>query len=167
MQKTEYSENFKKLAVQKILSRKGKTIDQVCEEIGITNPSYYDWKAKYGSDPGMKKPNRRPQDWNPSEKFKAVIEFEGLAPEQQGEFLRRSGLHSEHIASWKTQMESGLDSKGNVSTPESRAELSKLKSEVIELKRDLHRKDRALAETTALLVLKKKADLIWGTGENE
>lgn len=36
-----------------------------------------------------------------------------------------------------------------------------------ELERDISRKDRALAETTALLVLKKKADLIWGSGENE
>jgi hypothetical protein len=35
------------------------------------------------------------------------------------------------------------------------------------LEKELHRKDRALAETTALLVLKKKADLIWGNGENE
>ena len=49
----------------------------------------------------------------------------------------------------------------------SRAELNELKAENKELKRDLHRKNGALAETTALLVLKKKADLLWGTGENE
>ena len=48
-----------------------------------------------------------------------------------------------------------------------RAEMCELKAENKELKRDLYRKDRALAETTALLVLKKKADLIWGTEENE
>ncbi len=41
------------------------------------------------------------------------------------------------------------------------------KKKIKELERDLQRKDRALAETTALLVLKKKADLIWGSGENE
>ena len=52
-------------------------------------------------------------------------------------------------------------------TQVSRAEMGKLRAENKELKRDLHRKDRALAETTALLVLKKKADLLWGTGENE
>ncbi len=36
-----------------------------------------------------------------------------------------------------------------------------------DLAKDLKRKDRALAEATALLVLKKKADLIWGTKEDE
>ena len=40
------------------------------------------------------------------------------------------------------------------------------KRKIKELEKELQRKDRALAETTALLVLKKKADLIWGNGEN-
>lgn len=113
----------------------------------------------------MKKSDRRPQDWSAAEKLKAVIEFEGLSPDKRGEFLRREGLHAEHVEAWKKTMQAGLDSK--VSTQESRAEMSELRARNKELERDLRRKDKALAETTALLVLKKKADLIWGTGENE
>ena len=45
--------------------------------------------------------------------------------------------------------------------------MSELRARNKELERDLNRKDKALAETTALLVLKKKADLIWGTGDKE
>ena len=52
----------------------------------------------------MKK-NRRPGDRSISEKLKAVIEFEGLDVEKQGEYLRREGLQSEHIAAWKQSME--------------------------------------------------------------
>ena len=48
-----------------------------------------------------------------------------------------------------------------------RSEWGADKKKIKELERDISRKDRALAETTALLVLKKKADLIWGSGENE
>ena len=44
------------------------------------------------------------------EKLKAVMEFEGLEGEKQGEYLRREGLHSEHIAGWKKSMEAGLES---------------------------------------------------------
>ena len=44
------------------------------------------------------------------EKLKAVIEFEGLEGDKQGEYLRREGLHSEHIAGWKKSMEVGLES---------------------------------------------------------
>jgi len=113
----------------------------------------------------MKKEDRRPQDWSPAEKFKAVMEFDQLPESGQGEFLRREGLHTDHIESWKKSMQAGLES--GTGAPVTRAELNELKAENKELKRDLHRKNGALAETTALLVLKKKADLLWGTGENE
>jgi transposase len=113
----------------------------------------------------MKKADRRPQDWSAAEKFKAVMEFDQLPEAGQGEFLRREGLHSDHIEAWKKSMQAGLEPGAN--TQVSRAEINELRAENKELKRDLHRKNGALAETTALLVLKKKADLLWGTGENE
>jgi len=112
------------------------------------------------------KQNRRPGDRSVSEKLKAVIEFEGLGGEKQGEYLRREGLQSEHIAGWKKSMEAGLEGSGGL-TAANRSEWAADKKKIKELERDLHRKDRALAETTALLVLKKKAELIWGSGENE
>jgi hemerythrin superfamily protein len=96
-----------------------------------------------------------------------VIEFEGLDVEKQGEYLRREGLQSEHIAGWKKSMEAGLESGGGGLTAANRSEWAADKKKIKELERDLQRKDRALAEATALLVLKKKADLIWGSGENE
>jgi transposase-like protein len=113
----------------------------------------------------MKK-NRRPGERSVQEKLKAVIEFEGLEGEKQGEYLRREGLHSEHIAAWKKSMEAGLQSGGG-GHQGTRTERAQDKKKIKELEKELHRKDRALAEATALLVLKKKADLIWGSGENE
>ena len=112
------------------------------------------------------KHNRRPGDRSVAEKLRAVIEFEGLQDEKQGEYLRREGLQSEHIAGWKKSMEVGLEGGGGL-TAGMRSEWAADKKKIKELERDLARKDRALAETTALLVLKKKADLIWGSGENE
>jgi hypothetical protein len=112
------------------------------------------------------KHNRRPRDRSVGEKLKAVIEFEGLQGEKQGEYLRREGLQSEHIAGWKKRMEAGLEGGGGL-TVGMRSEWAADKKKIKELERDLGRKDRALAESTALLVLKKKADLIWGSGENE
>ena len=161
----QYSEEFKQKAVQKILLRGGKTIHSVCAELGIGNPTFYDWRKKYGNAAGMKNPDRRPQDWNATEKWKAVIEYEGLSEEKRVEFLRRSGLHSEHLEGWKKSMQAGLEPTAK--DPASRAEISELKARNKELERDLNRKNKALAETTALVVLKKKAALLWGTGENE
>lgn len=95
-----------------------------------------------------------------------MIEFEGLTGDRQGEYLRREGLHSEHIAAWKKRMEAGLEGGGGLSGA-SRTERAQDKQKIKELEKELGRKERALAETAALLVLKKKADLIWGSGEDQ
>ena len=140
-------------------------MEEVARVLGVSSWSLYQWSKRYGKAEGMKH-NGRPADRSVQEKLKAVIEYEGLQGDQQGEYLRREGLHSEHIAGWKKSMEAGLEGGGGL-TAASRAEWAQDKKKIKELESDLHRKDRALAETTALLVLKKKADLIWGSGENQ
>ena len=40
------------------------------------------------------------------------------------------------------------------------------KKRIKALERDLRRKEKALAEAAALLVLRKKAEAIWGDGED-
>lgn len=109
----------------------------------------------------MKK-QRRPGERSAQEKLRAVIEYEGMPEDKRGEYLRREGLQSEHIEGWKKSMEAGLG--GSALSAAERSERAADKKKIQELERELRRKDKALAETTALLVLKKKADLIWGGG---
>jgi len=162
----QHSEEFKKSVVKKALLQP-KSIQNISLELGIHRASIYNWIQVYGKGAGMSKKGKRPQDWNAAEKFKAVMDFSNMNEQAQGDFLRSSGLHSDHIEAWKKQMENSLDSSENITAKQSRAELSKLKAENKELKQDLNQKDKALASVTALLVLKKKANLIWGTGEDE
>ena len=160
-----FTEEFKKTAVQKFLSRGSRSAKDISREVGVADVTLYAWAKERGNRLGMTNEQRRPQDWSAAEKLKAVIEFEKLAPEKQGEFLRREGLHSDHIEAWKESMEAGLEPQK--STKESRLEMAQLKAQNKALERDLNKKDKALAEVTALLILKKKADLLWGTGEKE
>lgn len=160
------SEEFRMAAVQKFHGRGSRKIEEIAKDLGVSSWSLYQWSKRYATSHGMKKSDKRPQDWNATEKFKAVIEFENLEQEKQGEFLRREGLHTDHIAAWKNNMQSGLESSSKLSSTE-RTERAEDRKKIKELERELHRKDKALAETTALLVLKKKAHLIWGTEENE
>ncbi len=159
------SEEFRRAAVEKFHSRGSRSVEEVAGVLGVSSWSLYQWTKRYGNDDGMKR-NRRPGDRSAQEKLKAVIEHEGLDGERQGEYLRREGLHSDHIVAWKKSMAAGLESGGGVNQA-TRTERAQDKRKIKELERELHRKDRALAETTALLVLKKKADLIWGSWENE
>jgi hypothetical protein len=84
-----------------------------------------------------------------------------LSEEERGAFLRRSGLHSDNLAEWKrTCVDALLSSREERA---SRVEVAEANRRIKELERELSRKDKALAEASALLILKKKADLIWGT----
>lgn len=159
-----YSEEFKKSAVEKLLQRGPRPVAAIVEELGVPSPTLYQWSRDFANLGGMKKTSLRPKDRSPQSKLKAVIKFEGLPEEKRGEFLRKEGLHVEHIKSWRKQLEEALTP---VNKQAARLERAADRRKIKGLERELRRKDAALAETTALLVLKKKANLIWGTGEDE
>ena len=104
--------------------------------------------------------SRRPQDWTAEEKLNGLLEYEKLDEVERGKYLREKGLHSVHIERWKQQILEGLkSSKSSKKDPRD--------TKIKELEKELGRKEKALAEAAALLVLKKKARDIWGDGEDE
>lgn len=108
---------------------------------------------------------KSPNDWSAEEKLAAVLEAASLTDEQIGAFLRRKGLHETHLQQWRIQM---LDGLGKKSGSKPKTKTSKTQSKQIrELEKELRRKDKALAETAALLVLKKKVRQIWGDEDND
>jgi len=137
------TEEFRTAAVEKFHSRGSRSVEEVARVFGVSSWSLYHWSKGYGNLEAMKK-NRRPAERSVQEKLKAVIEFEGLEGEKQGEYLRREGLHSEHLAGWKKSMEAGLESGGGSLTAAHRTEWAQDKKKIKELERDLQRKDRAL-----------------------
>lgn len=133
---------------------------QIAEEMGINLSTLQRWvrEARKSGEPVMAKQKRRPQDWTREERLNALIEAAKLSEEELGPWCRQQGLHTHHLEKWRKEL-SQEQSNGQAS------EVKELKKEVNELKKELGRKDKALAETSALLVLKKKADAIWGDKE--
>ena len=88
-----------------------------------------------------------------------------LGPDELGAFLRREGVHAAELEQWRETVVDAakLALEGGAARSSSRgADTKRIK----ELERDLRRKDRALAETAALLVLQKKVHEIWGDGDD-
>lgn len=112
------------------------------------------------TDDGKPTPPKRTQ-WTPEEKLAIVLEAGGLSEGELGEFLRSKGLHASMLDEWRQQAIAGL--RG---TPQT-SKLQTDSKQVRDLKRELERKDKALAETAALLVLKKKAQAIWGDEDDD
>ena len=102
---------------------------------------------------------KRPKDWSPEEKLKVVMEANRLPDDELGAFLRSRGLHETHLQQWRIQMIQGLDKHSQPQkTTKTKADTKQIRT----LEKELRRKDKALAETAALLVLKKKVQEIWG-----
>lgn len=161
-----YSEETKRSLVAKHCTPGGPPIRQLAKDTGISANSLYNWVKAYGKEVNVSK-KRRPEDWNPEERLKAVLEAQGLDEQEQGEFLRKKGLHSHHIEQWKKEALSDAANKKKAGRPRKDPELVSLEKENKELKRDLRRKDKALAEQTALVILQKKAQALWGQDEDD
>ena len=99
-------------------------------------------------------------------KFRAVLETAAFCEAELSEYCRRKAVHPEQLRQWRAACE-GANGDGRPvsgSTPVvNPSALERLR----ELERELRRKDAALAEAAALLMLRKKADAIWGTEEDE
>ena len=107
---------------------------------------------------------KSPKDWKAEDKLKIVLEAQNIPDDQLGAFLRTKGIHETHLQQWRAQMLEGLGSKPTAKKPaRSSAEARKIK----ELEKELKRKEKALAETAALLVLKKKVHAIWGDEDED
>ena len=158
-----HSKEFRDAMVSKLLSPGGPTIVALAAELGLGKSTLWRWKNEFKQEGGslMSKP-RRPQDWPADEKFMAIMETASMTEEELGVYFRRTGLTSSQLRLWKETCLASIR-KGPKVDPEKKD----LEKEVKALKRDLRRKDKALAETAALLVLKKKAAQIWGYEEDE
>ena len=101
-------------------------------------------------------------DLSPEDKLRVVRAAEGLEGVELGAFLRREGLHEADLAQWQKQAEqAALAALGG--RRQRTAEQRRLR----QLESELKRKDKALAEAAALLVLSKKVQELWGDDEGD
>ena len=164
-----YPDVFKARMIRRMTGPGAITPTALAPEVGVHQTTLSRWLREAGSVDGMgnstdqeqKERSRRPQDWTTEEKFAAVLEAQSLTEDQLGAFLRRKGVHAADLASWRALMMDGLDRPARTKGKRS-AEGRRIR----ELEKELLRKERALAETAALLVLKKKARAIWGDADD-
>ncbi len=162
----EYPEKFKAKMVQKLTVPGAPSATALSDEVGVPQPTLSKWVREAGRVGGMAKSKRtrtgpkRPQDWTAEEKLEAVVEAASLSEEDLGTFLRSRGLHRPHLTQWREQIVAGLKAPRS---KKASAETRRIR----ELERELRRKDKALAETAALLVLKKKVQAIWGDEDGD
>jgi len=153
--------------MQKMMPPHNTPIPELAAETGISDATLYNWR-KQARVEGIAVPadGKNPEKWSSEDKFAIVLEAASLNEAELAEYCRQKGLYVEQIEAWRKAC---LQANAN-SAAQAKARQEQTKQDrrrIKKLEQELRRKDKALAETAALLVLQKKAQAIWGDGEDE
>ncbi|ANH13505.1 TPA: transposase [Legionella pneumophila] len=171
-QVTKYTEAIKASVLSKALAPNAPGVIELAKEFNIPKATIYTWLINMKNKNNKKEQTRqRPKDRSPAFKLQAVMDTLGKTEEEQSAYCRSHGIYYDHIEAWRQQILESLGAVPNTTDKakekENKAENQRIQDELKALKSNLKRKDKALAELTALLVLKKKADLLWGENEGD
>ena len=160
---------FRRKMVQKLTGPDALSISELSKDTDVAKSTLSRWLSNSGHKASIgfssnfyensinNMTTKRPSSMKPEEKLKIVNEAASLSNEKLGAFLRSKGIHETHLEQWRMQMLGGLG-KTEQKPKTNSADTKRIR----ELEKELRRKDKALAETAALLVLKKKVQEIWG-----
>jgi len=162
-----YTEGFKARMIERMTGPEGVSAYALSKDVGVSPPTLYRW-IQAGSLNGMsKEPSRRRQTtWSASEKLRVVKEAGQLTDEDLGEFLRREGLHATQLSEW-AEIANAAALASLTPPKRSKKKMTPEQRRIRDLEKELNRKDKALAEVTAILTLKKRVQEIWGDGEDD
>lgn len=161
-----YSEERKAAILKKLLPPHNLGISALAKQEGIGKSTLYKWleqSKQLGST--VSGNTKHTKQWPPEAKVAAVIETAVLSEIEVNEYCRNKGLYPEQIQAWKQACIAGQSqavTQNNQQAEQIRQEQKKIK----QLEHELTRKDKALAEAAALLVLQKKFQAFYGEEEN-
>jgi transposase-like protein len=160
-----YSNERKASVIGKMLPPHNIPLQRLSQEEGISIGTLSRWRAEARAR-GKLLPDGQagPEGWTARDKFAAVIETAAMNEVELSEYCRSRGLYPEQIRVWREACERANDWDRAASRQIAR-ETKDDKKRIRDLERELARKEKALAEAAALMVLRKKADAIWGPRE--
>lgn len=156
-----YPEELKSQVIARMFPPHNCSVSDLAKETNIPKETLYSWRNKYRFD-GLETDSKSAKNFTGSEKFQFLLETATLNEQETGEFCRHRGIFPEQLSAWRQACEAANEYRPR---REVKAELREVIKKNKTLEMELRRKEKALAEVAALLVLKKKAQDIWGEEE--
>jgi transposase-like protein len=161
-----YSIERKEAVLKKLVPPMNLSVAEVARQEGIAEQTLYNWRNKLRSEgkpvPGKTKTS---EQWSNEAKLSAVIETAALNETELSEYCRKNGLYPEQVKAWKQDCLTGV-SKAPAKQKADEQQAKKDKKRIRQLEKELNRKEKALAESAALLVLRKKLNAFY-EGDSE
>ena len=162
----QYSVERKQAILNKLLSPNLSSIAQLAREENIAEQTLYNWRNRAKQQGKTVPTNHRTQELSPETKLTIIIDTAKLNETELAEYCRNKGLYPEQIAQWKAQSLTGF-STTEQQTAQVRRQHQTDQKQIKQLKQEIKRKDKALAEAAAILILRKKLNALWGEDEDE
>lgn len=151
-----FSVAFKQKMVQRLTGRKAVSASELARETGVRQQNLSRWLQEARSLPIMAdKPKPPGREWTVEQKARVVAKGARLNGEELRTYLEREGVKLAEYEQWRI----ALDEHGGASAATNKR--------IRQLERELARKEKALAEAAALLILKKKVERLYGEGEDD
>jgi transposase-like protein len=156
----EYVEGFKEQALAKVLGRSAdQSVRAIAADMGMNMGTLRGWMKQALRDQKPSLGKTIPAvDWTPAQRLLGLQESHGLGEEALIGWCRERGIFAHDLTQWRTDF---CDLSAAASKREESEELRQLRLANMQLQRDLNRKEKALAEAAALLVLQKKYRALW------
>ncbi len=162
-----YSEERKQEILSKLLPPLNMTVAEVSRNEGIGLQTLYNWRDK-AKQQGRPVPGNKstPDQWSAEAKFATVVDTASLNEAELSEYCRAKGLYVEQVKAWKADALRGFMSSREQELEAKRQRQADQKA-IKQLTRELRQKEKALAETAAILVLRKKLNALWENDQED
>jgi transposase-like protein len=162
-----YSAERKEAILRRMMPPENKPVSELAKENGISEQTLYTWRRNLKSQ-GVPVPGngKNAEEWSSADKFGVVLETARMNEAELAEYCRSKGLFVEQVADWREACQQANAAPGELKR-EFREQSKSDRKQIKDLKKDLQRKEKALAEAAALIILRKKAQAIWGEPEDD
>jgi len=145
--------------VARLLPPESAPLEVVAREIGVSTDTLERWRSEELAKPA------RERSWTAAARLEAVITTAAMDESARSAWCREHGVYPQQLQEWRDSATQAL-----AEPAEKRASPQQTKEDrrrIKELERELRRKDKALAEAAALLVLSKKVEAIFNKNKSE
>ena len=160
-----YSTSFRNSILRKVLPPENRSVYTVAKESGISAITIHCWIAKVKDGTmRLKQAGENPSsERTMAEKLNLLLEYQKIPEDQNGEWLRQNGLHTEHLRLFQQEITTTMANR----TDEKDKKIRELEKRVKQQQKEMQKKDAALAEVVSILTLKKKLDAMRGISDGE
>ena len=160
-----YTKEFKESVLKRL--EQNESVKSISEELKISKSTIYQWVRTHNNKQKNFSINLKSKNnWTSEDKFQVVLETSSLTETGLAEYCRRKGIYVDEVKAWRAQcVEANQTTREDPKELKESLEVEKKLNK--KLKKELLIKEKALAETAALLVLRKKANAIWGDPEED